>query len=219
MSLHPRSPLQRMPAMICLVILALAVILHDGPAARGEPAPETDRQPISISADQMVADDQTKLIIFSGHVVARQKDMVVNCDTLSVFYQEAATPASAAPAAEGAGTKTGDSPSDPLSDLSGQSNEISKVVCEGHVKITRGDSVAMAQRAVYLANENPRRIVLTGEPRLWRKRDYLAGRRITYFLDEDRSLVEGGPKDRVNAVFYQKPPTVGSPARKPGATK
>ena len=151
--------------------------------------------PISITADQMEADDRQKVVHFVGSVVARQDDVTVNCDRMQVFYQSVDSGENSTESQEESG----------LMGLGGGSNEITRVECEGNVKITQGDRVALGQKAVYMAKGSPRTIILTGEPRIWRNRDYLTGKRIIYYLDENRSVVEGGTDNRVNALFYQGP--------------
>lgn len=146
---------------------------------------EGARQPLSITADQMDAKDGDKIVIFSGNVVAKQKDVVINCDLMRVYYKDA----------------PGSSASE--EDLGERQVSLDRVEAEGNVKITRGENVAMAHKAVYRAAASPRTIVLTGEPRIWRDKDFLTGVKITYYLDQDRSVVEGGGDQRVNAIFYQ----------------
>jgi lipopolysaccharide export system protein LptA len=67
---------------------------------------------------------------------------------------------------------------------------ISRIEATGRVKIEKQDGRATCQRAVYYEDE--KKIVLTGEPVAWQKGTRVTGRQITMFLDEDRSLVEGG---------------------------
>jgi lipopolysaccharide export system protein LptA len=67
---------------------------------------------------------------------------------------------------------------------------ISKIEATGRVKIEKQDGRATCQRAVYY--EDDKKIVLTGEPVAWQKGTRVTGQRITMFLEEDRSLVEGG---------------------------
>gem|GEM_PF-278620 len=157
-------------------------------------------KPINITADRMEADDKEKVVVFNGSVVARQEDVVINCDLMRVYYREIQTnsPATAP-----------EKPSDPddstaAAEEEKKENEIDRIEVEGNVKITRGNRVALSDKAVYLAKADPRVIILTGEPRVWRDKDVLTGKRITVFLDQDRSLVEGGAEQRVNATFYQK---------------
>jgi lipopolysaccharide export system protein LptA len=39
---------------------------------------------------------------------------------------------------------------------------------------------------------------------VWRDDNVVTGERITIYLAEDRSVVEGGQQERVKAVFYPK---------------
>jgi lipopolysaccharide export system protein LptA len=66
----------------------------------------------------------------------------------------------------------------------------------GHVVVTQEGRVAMGEKAVYYSNEE--KIVLTGDPRIIEKENELRGERITLFMRENRSIVEGG-----KVFFYQ----------------
>ena len=168
-------------------------------ADRGKP----QDQPISITADEMVADDRDRMVVFSGSVVTRQDDMVLTCDLMKVYYRSSVMTQNG---------ERGDAVSNAdQAGVAGLGNEIETIEAEGNVKITRGDKVAQAQKAVYQAKAQPRTIVLTGEPRIWRDKDFLTGKRIVYYLDEDRSVVESGAKQRVNAIFYQVPTDKAAP--------
>jgi len=50
------------------------------------------------------------------------------------------------------------------------------------------------------------RVVLIGNARVWRDADVVTGERITIYIAEDRSVVEGGKQERVKAIFYQSGP-------------
>ncbi|MDR3155319.1 MAG: hypothetical protein LBW85_13900 [Deltaproteobacteria bacterium] len=82
--------------------------------------------------------------------------------------------------------------------------EIDKVECEGAVKIQQGDRMAVAKRALYLAKAQPRRLVLTGEARVWQGPNSITGHQITYYLDENRSLVDSQGSRRVRAFYDQR---------------
>lgn len=79
--------------------------------------------------------------------------------------------------------------------------ELSEVVATGNVRITQQDKIAVADRALFLNAE--RKIILTGNPKVWQGKDIVSGDKIVYFLDEDRTTVEGGQK-RVQAVIHPK---------------
>lgn len=66
----------------------------------------------------------------------------------------------------------------------------------GNVVVRKENRVAIAEKAVYTSNEE--KIVLTGDARIIENENQLGGERITLFLREDRSVVEGG-----NVLFYQ----------------
>lgn len=169
------------------LLLALLLAFWASPAAAQlRPGPAGDSKgPIAISADTLEADDPSGLVTFKGAVVARQGAMTLTCDVMRVFYGAAA--------AEG-GEKKGD----------GGGRQIDKVECDGNVKIVEGDRLAVGQKALYLAQALPRRIILTGEARIWQGADSLTGQQVTYYLDDNRSLVEGaGRRERVRAVYHQ----------------
>ena len=56
--------------------------------------------------------------------------------------------------------------------------------------------VALSNRAFYYSKEE--KIVLTGDARIIENENQLGGERITLFMREDRSIVEGG-----QVLFYQ----------------
>lgn len=191
-------------------ICALFNVFLPASFASAAPASDQDARPVKITADLMEADDAQKIVTFTGNVVARQKDIVLTCDIMRVFYEDdqsdvaagSSAPAIPAAAEEQSSNENANAESD--NSLVNENSQIVKIECEGNVKITQQDKIALGEKAVYLAREKPRKIILTGDPRLWRNRDYLTGKRIIYFVDENRSIVEsGGKAERVNAVFYQ----------------
>jgi lipopolysaccharide export system protein LptA len=81
--------------------------------------------------------------------------------------------------------------------------EIDRVEAEGAVKIQQGERMAVADKALYLAKALPRRLVLTGEARVWQGTNSITGYQITYYLDENRSLVDSQGSRRVRAFYEQ----------------
>jgi lipopolysaccharide export system protein LptA len=83
-----------------------------------------------------------------------------------------------------------------------KTDRIERVVSTGNVRIiTRDCRMGTALRAEYY--DGDQRVVLIGNARVWRDADVVTGERITIYLAEDRSLVEGGKQERVKAIFYQ----------------
>jgi len=83
-----------------------------------------------------------------------------------------------------------------------KTDRIERVVSTGNVRIvTRDCRMGTASRTEYYDAEQ--RVVLIGNARVWKGSDIVTGERITIYLAEDRSLVEGGKQGRVKAIFYQ----------------
>lgn len=71
--------------------------------------------------------------------------------------------------------------------------EITKIEAKGNVKIHKENKVMTSQEATYYADA-PERIVFTGNPRAIDGENVVSGTKITYFVDDDRSFVEGSSK-------------------------
>jgi lipopolysaccharide export system protein LptA len=87
--------------------------------------------------------------------------------------------------------------------LDDKGDKIVRTVSTGNVRIvTRDCRNGTARRAEYYDAEQ--RVVLIGNARVWRDDNVVTGERITIYLAEDRSVVEGGQQERVKAVFYPR---------------
>ena len=76
-----------------------------------------------------------------------------------------------------------------------------EVVAEGKVQIDKGDRHATGGRAVF--DNVARTVTLSDQARLHDGPNEVAGERVVVYLDEQRSVVEGGGgQDRVRAVLY-----------------
>jgi lipopolysaccharide export system protein LptA len=71
--------------------------------------------------------------------------------------------------------------------------DITEIRSKGNVKVHKEDKVITSQEATYYA-DLPERIVFTGAPRAFDGQNVVSGTKITYYMDEDRSFVEGGSK-------------------------
>jgi lipopolysaccharide export system protein LptA len=87
--------------------------------------------------------------------------------------------------------------------LDDKGDKIVRTVSTGNVRIlTKDCRNGTARRAEYYDAEQ--RVVLIGNARVWRDDNVVTGERITIYLAEDRSVVEGGQQERVKAVFYPR---------------
>lgn len=158
------------------------------------PVKKSDQEiPLHITSLHLEADQAKRLIIFSGQVKAQYGDSLLYTDQLRVYYQP---PESAKPPAEQ--KSAGQSP---LGDLGGE--KLDRIEAEGHVRFVQEDKVATGQQAIYYQNED--KVVLLGNPQVWRGENNLKGERITFHLKDNRVVVESSPQQRVEAHLYQAP--------------
>jgi lipopolysaccharide export system protein LptA len=100
--------------------------------------------------------------------------------------------------------------------LDEKGDKVMRTVSTGAVRIiTRDCRTGTAQRAEY--DDAEQRVVLIGDARVWQDENVVTGERITIFLAEDRSMVEGGAGGRVKSIFYPKREGEASANGKPAA--
>ena len=133
---------------------------------------------IRIKSDRLEAKQQERQVTFLGNVVATKGDLKIQGDRMTIYYLEG-------------GTADGHN-----SDLA---EKVDRAAVDGHVRILQNNTVVTARHAVYYLSEN--KIVFTGEPRVQRDSDFIQGSSITYFLDSEKSIVEGGPSGPVEATI------------------
>jgi lipopolysaccharide export system protein LptA len=78
-------------------------------------------------------------------------------------------------------------------------DQLREVVAEGSVQITKGERRASGGRAVF--DQAARTIVLSDQATLRDGPNEVAGERVVVYLDDERSVIEGG-KQRVQAVLF-----------------
>jgi lipopolysaccharide export system protein LptA len=71
--------------------------------------------------------------------------------------------------------------------------DITRIESKGNVKVQKEDKVMTSQEATYFT-DSPERIVFAGNPRAFDGQNVVSGTKITYFVDDDRSFVEGNSK-------------------------
>jgi lipopolysaccharide export system protein LptA len=137
--------------------------------------------PIVIKSQSLEVDNQKRIVVFTGQVDAKRGDMTINCEKMIVYYMD-----------QSAHKESG------KTDV-----RIDKIVASGKVKISRPDgALAMAEEGVYY--ESDEKVVLTGRPVVKQGDDFVEGSRITLYLKEKRSVVEGSEKEKVRAVLHPR---------------
>jgi len=137
--------------------------------------------PILITSERMTVQNPEQRLVFEGTVHVKKDDFQMDADKMIVNF----VPNSEGNASPGsfsiASSKTeGSVP---------QSRSVSTIHADGHVKIIKGDRRAASQVAVY--DQSMDKVTLTGNPESWEKDYKVSGKKITIFLKENRSLVEG----------------------------
>lgn len=163
------------------------------PPPRKTKADQKPEIPLYISASQLEADQDKRLIVFKGQVKAVYGEATLYADRLLVFYQpeKKGRPSSSA----------ADKPQEisPLGDLGGE--KIDRIEAQGKVRFVQGDRVATGDKAIYYRDQD--KIVLLGSPQVWRGESHLRGSQITIYLASRRVVVQGSSQRRVEAHLYQ----------------
>jgi lipopolysaccharide export system protein LptA len=166
---------------------------------------DSQGQPIVIKSDSLEFDHQRKMVSFSGNVEAKREDWTIQCQKLTVYYEEKGKePAQKESMKEEKGKEPAQKESvkaektkDPLQN---QSMKIDKIIAKGDVRITRANGgLATAEEATYYWDDE--RVVLTGKPVVQQGDDLVEGSVVTLLLKENKSLVEGSQDTRVRAVI------------------
>jgi lipopolysaccharide export system protein LptA len=142
------------------------------------------KEPIVVTSDRLDYDYKSNVVVYRGGVLATQGQLKITSDTLTVTFAD-----------EGEGTAA---PQGGLA-LGGGSARLREIVAAGSVRIEDGTRWATGGRAVF--DQTNRTLVLSENPMLHDGANEVLGDRVIVYLDEDRSVVEGGRK-RVKAVLH-----------------
>ena len=108
----------------------------------------------------MTSLEQENNVLFSGNVDARQADVRIQADKMTVYYTNAEE---------------------------SQKQEVKRLKCSGNVEITKGEWLGTGKEMNYLAKE--RKVILSGDAKAWQDKNLVTGDTIIYYLDEGRSEV------------------------------
>jgi len=135
---------------------------------------------IQIKSDNLVAYNEASYAEFTGNVSAVQGTTLITSDKLKIYYSKAA---------ENKGKKdTGE-------------ESIKKVVASGNVVIRSENRTAYTSMAEYTPASKV--IVLSGpDSKVTSGNNYVSGDKITFYVNEDRVIVERSKEKQVEAVFY-----------------
>lgn len=181
-----------------LAVWLLLAVAHaaDTPAPAGAGLSANGRT--DITARKITMRNQENKAIFEGNVVLKKGVLVVHSDVMVVFLKPN-DPKAVEPA-----PKASRKGSEELPTISNRT--VSVIEATGQVKIEKADGRATSRKAVY--SEDERKIILTGDPVVWQHGTCVSGKKIVMFLDDDRTIVEGGSRVMIEPETGGRTPAV-----------
>ncbi|MER3425250.1 MAG: hypothetical protein C4293_20515 [Nitrospiraceae bacterium] len=144
----------------------------------------------TITSQRMTVRNQENKAIFEGAVVLTRGPLVVHSDVMVVFFQPADQSSPSGNSQEILNGKPKETATAERGRLPIMANRSVRMIeATGRVKIIKADGQATCRKAIYHGSED--KIVLTGDPVAWQKGTRVSGQKITMYLAEDRSVVEG----------------------------
>ncbi len=144
------------------------------------------RAPIDITSDTVEADQKTNTVTFKGNVIAKQEDITLYANTLTIIY-------------------------DP------NMKKLKEIIAVGNVKVVQLDRRATGQKATFDQDKN--KVIMDGEAVVREGTNVIRGERITFYVDEERSVVEPGKGGRVSTSITPPPKEEGEEKKPKGEKK
>lgn len=124
--------------------------------------------PIEIAADKMTAVDKSQTVIFTGNVDARQGDVRIRSDEMTIYYLKDDN------GTGGAGKNA---------------QQVKEIICKGNVEVTSLEWLGTSDTMHYFSKKNLVRLI--GNAKAYKGQNMVQGERIDYHLDTGQSEVFG----------------------------
>ncbi len=124
--------------------------------------------PIQIAADKMTAVDKSQTVVFTGNVDARQGDVRIRSDEMTIYYLED----------DNSGSNT-----------TKNAQQVKEIICKGNVEVTSLEWLGTSNTMHYFSKKNLVRLL--GNAKAYKGQNMVQGERIDYHLDTGRSEVFG----------------------------
>jgi len=141
----------------------------------------SNNAPIRIKSNKMIVLDKKNEVIFIGNVIAKQGNMTIEADSLTVVYQK------------------GNSKTNKLNNIT-KTGKIKEILAKGKVKITNRGIIALSNYAIFIKSKNI--IILKGKPMIIKNNNRITGDTITIYLNQNKSIVTASKGHRVEAIIY-----------------
>lgn len=153
--------------------------------ALAAPIPGNDSNlPVDITSDTMVYNSDKNTVVFQGKVESIRGEFKMWSELLTLYLKNRNTSDSSKKTAPAAAM---------------EGSDLDKIIAEKNVRFQNGTQTGSAQKATYYSDKSL--LVLEGNPVLHDGDNSIKGNIIRYFVNENRSVVEGSPNQRVHAVF------------------
>lgn len=183
----------KLPSSIAASALFFTAVAVFADTANTKPGSSEDTR-TTITSQRMTVRNQENKAIFEGTVVLTKGALIVHSDVMVVFFKSVDPPSGkpSDPASAATSPATASPAGARSDDLPVMSNRaVSSIEATGKVvRIFKADGQATCRKAVYEGATE--KIILTGDPVAWQKGTRVTGQKITMYLAEDRSVVEGG---------------------------
>jgi lipopolysaccharide export system protein LptA len=178
-------------APLVVAVLATGALAADGGGLFGLGKTIGGRGPVTVTAKTLEYDYKANVVTYRGNVQATQGNVKLQSDALEIRLVSA---------------RSEDR------DPNVERVALQQVVATGAVRIDQGTRWATGGRAVF--DQDKRILSLTEQPVLHDGPNEIAGDRVVVYLDEDRSVVEGG-RGRVKAVLFPGDDAMAPPGSAP----
>jgi lipopolysaccharide export system protein LptA len=170
----------RLSSYLLSACLAAALLVVTGQHVQAAPG-FSQKTPIHIEADKMTSLEKKRAVVFSGHVKAKQGELLINSDELTVYHAEQKTPTPNA--------------------AQGQA-QIQKMYAKGHVEIVQNDFVATGDEAEYFSGTG--KVIITGNAKIIQNNNMVTGHSVEMDLNKGSTVIipDQKKKGRVVGYFY-----------------
>lgn len=158
-----------LPSFFILLLIFWPFVVGMNASAVEIATSEKPNVPISIRSEKMTLKNLENKIIFEGKVFIKREEMTIDADRAEVLLSES----------------KGQSTSVLAESTDGR--EVQQITTYGNVRIVRGTQKAKADKGVYTRGKAV--FVLTGNPEVWDNDFHVKGEVITFYIDEERTVV------------------------------
>jgi lipopolysaccharide export system protein LptA len=171
-----------MLAFIAFTVSIPAGLNAAGESAQGQADLNAVDDPIQITADKLISNNEMRYAEFVGNVKATQANYEMTSDKLRIYYR-------------GELLNTDEKSSD--------QGKLKKIIASGNVKIKTEQYNAVTDNAEW--DTTARTIILAGEnSKIVSGKNSITGSKIVLYQKDGRIQVEGSKKQRIKAVFYSE---------------